>query len=81
MNRQSFAAQDGGVVKLVGTCCDCNLRRGEVIGSGTEVNWRIDELGCYRLPSVDLSHGDLTGASNVQNNMAAISAEGSTVWS
>ena len=34
-------------------------------------NWLIDELGCYRLPSVDFRHGDLTGSSNAQTTWPA----------
>jgi hypothetical protein len=39
-----------------------------------------DELLGQRLPTVDLAHGDLAEASKAQNNIAAVSAEGSTVW-
>jgi len=50
------------------------------IGSGSEVNWFVSGRACQRLPSVDLRMVIRPAASSSQNNMAAVSAEGSTVW-
>ena len=57
-----------------------NLRPSKDIGLGREVNRLVGELVCQRLPSVDLAHRDLPSGEQRQNNMAAVSAEGSTVW-
>jgi hypothetical protein len=47
---------------VVGILRDAIPGRNEVIGTGSEVNWLIDGLDCYRPPSVDLSHVDLAGS-------------------
>src|SRR5215470_8243935 len=44
------------MLELINAVSDLN----EDIGSGSEVNWLVDELMCQCLPSVDFAHGDLT---------------------
>jgi len=56
-----------------------NLQRHKVIVSGGKVNWLIDGRCGERLPAIDLAHVDLARGEQRQNNMAAVSAEGSTV--
>ena len=56
-----------------------NLQRHKVIVSGGKVNWLIDGRCGERLPAIDLAQLIWPEASSAQNNMAAVSAEGSTV--
>ncbi len=39
-----------------------DLRKHQIIDSSGEVNRLVDELGCERLPSVDLAHVDLSAS-------------------
>src|SRR5215831_4224460 len=57
-----------------------SLRLHEDIRSGREVNRVVGELVCQRLPSVDFAHGDLTSGKQCPEHLAAVSADGSTVW-
>jgi hypothetical protein len=56
-----------------------NLQRHEIIVSGGEVNWLTDGGRGERLQAIDLANIDLTGNEQCQNNIAADSAQGSTV--
>jgi hypothetical protein len=57
-----------------------NLQRHKAIVSGGKVNWLIDRRRGERLPAIDLRMLIWPEASSAQNNMAAVSAEGSTAW-
>ena len=57
-----------------------HLRCDEVIGSSGQVNALRNELLGERLPTIDFAHGDLAlRRASAQNNIAAVSADGSTV--
>ena len=73
----------GCVAGPVATCVGIGWRvfgRHEAIRSCGEVNDLIVWFLGEGLPSVDLAHGDCPEASSAQNSMAAVSAQGSTVW-
>jgi len=56
------------------------LRHFESTESGSEVNLLIDGFCGERLPTIDFPHVICPEASSAQNNIAAVSADGSTVW-
>jgi hypothetical protein len=68
----------GAARKVVGIRCaiSSNLK---LPGQAARSNWLIDGLGGERLPAIDLAHVDLVGGESKPNNIAAVSAEGSTV--
>jgi hypothetical protein len=45
-----------------------------------EVNRLIDWCSGKRMPAINLAHVDLPGSEQGQNNIAAVSADGSTVY-
>jgi hypothetical protein len=49
-------------------------------GANTEPQARKRWVGIERLPSIDFAQLIFPDASNAQNNVAAVSADGSTVW-
>ena len=52
-------ADRGGVRNVVGIGA-ARLRKHQNIDSSGKVNWLIDELGCQRLPTIDLAHAGLS---------------------
>jgi hypothetical protein len=56
-----------------------SLRATDDIGSSCEVNWLIDGRCGKALQAIDLAHVIWLEASSVQNNMAAVSADGRKV--
>jgi hypothetical protein len=45
-----------------------------------EINRRVGDLAGQGMPTVDFAHVIWPEASNAQNSMAAVSADGRTVW-